>query len=306
MRILFPDISRPKTAAKLLARVSTGVRLSAAQQAVAEATGYRDWNELTHAPASQGDFAAADADETKRIILSIADRLELAPSDAQYAVARSRLLRREAWSLAEHLKLCTSIWREREFGPARRGKPGTLVKVRAHGETKIAYLRLAGRPSYVLYDSGPGMCADFEVITPRAQLDDFLPSRFWLPYGFWTLRDGSEVIFARDYLPMWRVFNGAVERLDPWLWIEGICETTNFSDQLGTVLWDRGPARDHALSHLARRRIFELPRLVEALPDMIRAGTESMGRSVEHLRQRVGLGTILPSFARLNHYLAYG
>jgi hypothetical protein len=304
MRIFFPDVSRPKTAARLLSRMSPAVRLTAAQQAVAHATGYRDWHELTHAPASRGDNATiADA---KRIILSIADRLGLTASDAQYAVARSRLLRRDAWPLAEHLDLCTSIWREREFGAAKRGRPGTLVKVRAHGRTEIAYLRLAGRPSYVLYDSGPGMCADFEVITPRAQPDDFLPARFWLPYGYWTLGGGSEVIFARDYLPLWRVFKGAVERLDPWLWIEGISKTTIFSDQLRTVIWERGPAREVALSHLERRRIFELPKLVEALPDLIRAGTESMGRSVAHLRQRVGIGAVLPPFACLNPYIACG
>jgi hypothetical protein len=58
----------------------------------------------------------------------------------------------------------------------------------------------------------------------------------------------------------------------------------------GTVIWERGPARELALDHLAGRRIFELPRLVEAMPHLIEAGLESKERAVEALRRRVGGG----------------
>lgn len=149
------------------------------------------------------------------------------------------------------------------------------------------------------------MCADFEAVTPRTPLADFVPARLWLPYGYWTLDDGSEVIFARDYLPMWRIAGESVERLDPWLWIEGILETNVFSASRGTVIWERGPARDLALDHLTRRRIFELPRLVDAMPHLIEAGVDSTDRAVEALRQSVGGGGAPPSFARLNHQLAH-
>lgn len=303
MRIPFPDLSRPKAAARLLSRISGDVKLASAQEAVARGTGYRDWHDLAGSRAPDPyDF---DLGEAKHVILTIADALDLPPGDVQYAVAKARLLSNAPWSLDDHLGLTTMIWRERVFGAPARGKPGTIVKVRAHGETRPAYLRRAGRPTYVVYDTGPGMCADFEAVTPRSPLADFVPARLWLPYGFWTLGDGSEVIFARDYLPMWRIAGDAVERLDPWLWIEGIAETKVFSASRGTVIWERGPARDLALDHLTRRRIFELPRLVDAMPHLIEAGVDSTDRAVEALRQSVGGGGAPPSFARLNHQLAH-
>lgn len=305
MRILFSDLSRPKTAAKLLSRISGEVKLSVAQGAVARATGYRDWHELAGAKALSAVQSDFDLSLSKHVVLTIADALGILPGDVQHAVAKVRLLGNRVWSLDDHLGLTTTIWRERGFGASAKGKPGTVVRVRAHRETRPAYLRLAGRPTYVVYDNGPGMCADFEAVTPRTPMDDFVPSRLWLPYGYWTLADGSEVVFARDYLPMWRVADGLVERLDPWLWIEGISETTVFSSQLGTVVWERGRARELALDYLAQNRICGLPKLVDVMPFLVESGTESTDRSVEQLRQHVGSGAAVPSFARLNHHLAF-
>lgn len=305
MRIVFSDLSRPKAAAKLLSRFSADVKLAGAQEAVARAMGYRDWHELAGANAPAGVQSDFDLNLSKHVVLTIADALGILPGDVQYVVAKARLLGNGLWALDDHLGLTTTIWRERAFGAPMRGKPGTVVKVRAHGETRPAYLRLAGRPTYVVYDKGPGMCADFEAVTPRTPMDDFVPSRLWLPYGYWTLTDGSEVVFARDYLPMWRVADGLVERLDPWLWIEGISETTVFSAQLGTVVWERGRARELALDHLTQNRIAGLPRLVDVMPFLVESGMEPTDRSVERLRQQVGSTAVVPSFARLNDQLAY-
>ena len=177
MRILFSDLSRPKAAAKLLARISAEVKLSVAQEAVARATGYRDWHELAGAKAAAAVQSEFDLSLSKHVALTIADALEILPGDVQYAVAKSRLLSDGVWSLDDHLRLTTAIWRERTFGAPAKGKPGTVVMVRAHGETRPAYLRVAGRPTHVVYDNGPGMCADFEAVTPRTPMNDFVPSR---------------------------------------------------------------------------------------------------------------------------------
>jgi hypothetical protein len=114
MRIPFPDLSRPKAAAKLLSRMSSDVQLSIAQKAVARATGYRDWYDLAGAgsPAPYG----CDLSEAKDVILTIADALSLLPGDVQYAVAKARLLSSVPWCLDDHLALTTTIWRERVFG----------------------------------------------------------------------------------------------------------------------------------------------------------------------------------------------
>jgi hypothetical protein len=301
MRILFPNLSRPKAATNWLTRLSPQVKLSAAQEAVARATGYRDWHELAGSP--RGAPPAFDLLTAQRVILLVADALALMPGDVQYAVAKARLLG-VPWQLDDHLALTTRIWRERLFGSPARGKPGTIVKVRANGETQHAYVSRGGRPTHVVYETGLGICADFEAVTPRIPLADFVPTRLWLPYGHWTLRDGSEVIFSRDYLPLWRIAEGTVDRVDPWLWIEGIVERTDFSSQLGTVRWERGPAREMALDHLARHRIFEVPRLVHALPHLIVAGAETIRKGVELLRRQVGGNDTPPPYARLNPYIA--
>lgn len=75
-----------------------------------------------------------------------------------------------------------------------------MVIDKAYGSDTPAYLIRSGKPTYLLFDTGMGSRADFEVATPRKPLADFVSSRLWLPYGYWTLQDGSEVIFARDYL----------------------------------------------------------------------------------------------------------
>jgi hypothetical protein len=238
-------------------------------------------------------------------VLALADALSLMPGDVQHTVAKSRLLGPAPWGLEEHLALTASIWRERAFGAPARGKSGTIVKVRAHGETRPAYLQLPGRPTRVVYDTGPGMCADFETITPNVPLPDFVPSRLWLPYGYWSLRDGSEVVFARDYLPMWRITSGRIERLSPWLWIEGIAKVTVFSSDLGTTDWSRGHAREVALACLHDRRIFELPRLVDVMPLLIKSSAESIPAAAELLRLKNGNSDDVPPYARLNDHLAY-
>lgn len=85
MRIIFPDLLRPKAAAKWLTRMSSQTTRSAAQEAVARAAGYRDWHELVGA--CSGEQSACDLETAQHVILLIADALGLMPGDVQYAVA---------------------------------------------------------------------------------------------------------------------------------------------------------------------------------------------------------------------------
>jgi len=308
MRIEFSDAERPKAAAKYLVRLSPHLKLSATQEALARAVGYRDWHELS-ASLRPGIPALPLGDEHNaavRVILDLADELGLADGDVQFALTKARLFG-AAWSLDEQLRMRTSIWRQQVFGPPGRGKPGTVVKVRVSGRPfRPAYLRIAGRLSWVVYDNGPGACADFEVVTPRSPLADFVPSRLWLPYGYWTLDDGSHVIFARDYLPMWRVASGVVERLEPWYWINGIASTFNFAQSLNTSVWSVGGARGLALAHLARHRVVGLPRLVDVMPHLLEPDVERIDQAVSRLCERRGGARPPPAYARLNERLAYG
>lgn len=303
MRIQFSDLARPKQAAKNLVRLSPGLQLSAVHEALARALGYRDWHELSSSPPSRDATVSCETDAAISIILGLADALGLPDPDIQYAVSKARLLQDR--SIDNQLNLRCAIWRQRVFGPPGRGKPGTVVRDKAHGANTPAYLRQAGRPTHLLFDTGMGMRADFEVATPRTPLVDFVPSRLWLPYGYWTLRDGSEVIFSRDYLPTWRIAEGAVERLDPWLWINGIASEFHFGQSPPTAVWAQGRARDHAILHLEQRRIFELPKLVDIMPHLFQVDVEAITDGVAKLREQRGGANELPAYADLNTRLSY-
>jgi len=301
MRIHFPDLVRPKKAAKYLARAAAEQKLATVQETLARALGYRNWYELSIAARPDG-FAATEPvglDVALRIILELADSLDLREADVQYAVSRARLLRATPWSIDEQMILRASIWRQRLFGSPRRGKPGTVVRDRAYGSNTPAYLRYPGRPTYLLFDTGFGERADFEVVTPRAPLPDFVPSRIWLPYGLWKLSDGSEVLFSRDYLPMWRISRDRTERLAPWLWIKGILAETHFLSP-GSATWASGPARDRAVDCLREHRIFELPWLTDIMPHLFETDVDSLTDGVRRLFNVQRETEAPPLYAELN------
>ena len=301
MRIHFPDLIRPKQAAKYLARASTELKLATVHEALARALGYRDWHELsiTSQPIGLAAPDGPDPDAALLAILELADALGLPDGHVQYAVSRARLFRATPWSTDEHMVLRTSIWRRRVFGTPGRGKPGTIVRDKAHGTADPAYLRYPGRPTHLLFDTGFGTRADFEVATPRSPLPDFVPSRIWLPYGLWHLTDGSEVVFSRDYLPMWRISNDGTERLAPWLWIKDIAEEKHFGSP-GTAVWASGPARDHAVAYLQRHRIFELPILTDIMPHLFEPQVEALQDGVARLYAARRDAEAPPPYAELN------
>jgi hypothetical protein len=308
MRIQFPDLARPKQVAKKLVRLSSGLKLSAVHEGLARVLGYRDWHELSRSAHLNATAVPreASADDAFRIVLDLADALDLPDPDVQYAISKARLLRDRAWSIDEQLSLRAAIWRQRVFGPPARGKPGTVIRDKAYGSNTPAYLRQAGQPTYLLFDTGMGQRADFEVVTPRKPLADFVPSRLWLPYGYWTLQDDSEVVFARDYLPMWRITEGAIERLDPWLWINGITAEFHFTKSAATVVWASGQARELALHYLSKRRIHELPKLVDIMPHLFETGVESIAEGVRRLHEQRGDNEAPPIYAKLNTRCASG
>lgn len=301
MRIQFSDLNRPKQAAKYLTRAGAELSLAIVHEALARALGYRDWHELS-ITARLNNLAATEQpsiEDAVNIILDLADALVLPEADVQHAVSKARLLRATPWTINDHMLMRTSIWRQRVFGTAGRGKSGTVVRDRAYNSNTPAYLRYPGRPTYLLFDTGFGERADFEVVTPRSPLPDFVPSRIWLPYGVWKLSDGSEVPFSRDYLPLWCISNDRAERLAPWLWIKGIMEETHFAD-LRTTIWASGPPREKAAAYLHRHRISELPRLTDIMPHLFEPQVDSLRDGVARLYAARRNTAAPPPYAELN------
>jgi hypothetical protein len=305
MRIPFSDLARPKQAAKHLARLSTDLKLSSTQEALARALGYRDWYELSKSASTAASPRADNVslEDAVAVILELSKALDLSDSDVQYVLSRSRPLGQPTRALEQQQTIRCAIWRRTVFGPPGRGKVGTIVKDKAFGDNTPCYLRRAGPSTHLLSDTGMALRADFEVVTPRTPLPDFVPSRLWLPYGYWTLRDDSEVVFSRDYFPLWRTSQGAVERLVPVLWIRGKALETHFIRAAGTVVWAEGPARELALQYLAARRIYELPNLVDVMPHLFESDVDKIEDGVRRLhenRQRQAL----PLYAKVNARVA--
>jgi len=232
------------------------------------------------------------------LVLTLSGLLNVDIGDVQYAISKARLIGTRPLSIDDQVSQYMAAIREKFFGPRGRGKPGTIVRVKAHGGVRPAYLLRPGRPTYVLYDSGEGICGDFEAVTPRTPIADFLPARLWLPYGVWTLEDHSEVVFARDYLPLWRVTAEGTERLDPWLWITGIKSERWFAHNTEGDWW-RPAGRKPALAYLAQHRIFGLPKLANAMPDMFTSDVETISGAVRRMHVRTPAAG-LPNFAVLN------
>ncbi len=99
-------------------------------------------------------------------------------------------------------------------------------------------------------------------------MDDIL-FHFWrlyLPYGKWVCEDGTEVLFNRDYCPMWaRNPSGEIVGIEPDLWVI-FKEQTWFTDESGryqkqkgeNILKEWGLAGEKPAS---LNRIFEAKRL---------------------------------------------
>lgn len=105
---------------------------------------------------------------------------------------------------------------------------------------------------------------------------------------------------------MWRVAAGVLERLDPWLWVNGIAAEFHFTTSASTVVWASGIARELALQHLTKNRIFELPKLVDVMPYLFEAQVETVADGVARLREESGGNSTLPAFAELNTRLSHG
>jgi len=103
MRITFPNLARPKRAAKRLHALAAGIPLSLCQQAIATACGYRDWHDLESqglGDASPLDQELSLAELGDRCVFQsehIAETLMIYYGDAKWALPRLRLSGDWAW-----------------------------------------------------------------------------------------------------------------------------------------------------------------------------------------------------------------
>ena len=84
-----------------------------------------------------------------------------------------------------------------------------------------------------------------------------LPPPDTLPYGWWTLADGSHVLFDRGYCPLWaRTPQGVVTAADPTQWTEWVWQSWLYDDS--NPPWRNKATRARCEAVLARWGVAEI------------------------------------------------
>lgn len=277
MRFYFPNLTRPKKAANHLSAVFPDIPLSISQRAVAVACGYRDWHglEISHAaaePSMLDEHLPEGAFRERAIAMSrsLAAALNVHDGDVQAALPDMRLTGNRAFTRDDHEAIRTACWRAGPI-PWQGGRhPGSVFYVKSKGFSKTQgrwWRQSSGGVRFIDNTTEKGLVATSEAVVPRTRLQDFVPLRLWLPYGWMDMKDGSRVLFSRDYLPLWRITDGKVERLKPTADVSAFRERLQFRE--GDGPWSYGPAREAAERMLAEYGITALPRLADVLPILI-------------------------------------
>jgi hypothetical protein len=271
MRIQFASINRAKAIAKSIALV-TQLPLSACQTAFAQAAGYRDWFELNQFTRKHDSITlhtldpSSGAIELTNLCLNLEAKLAADGGDILYALSPFDLYGR-SHTLPEIIDIRCKMLRATSIPFNGRRKAGEVGRLKVSGRNAWpVLLREFGKPTRVVTaKSLRGVVADFEYVSPREPLPLFVPPRLFWAYGVWTEKDGSRVLFSRDYMPLWRLSPGSrPQRLEPWLWIEKTQETHFWDDRQSP--WSDSKRSEIELRRLGDFGVFGLPRLVEALP----------------------------------------
>lgn len=91
-------------------------------------------------------------------------------------------------------------------GSKRQIRSGTFVKVKETNETVVVFNHDIRSNIVVGYsDAGTYEAVRHEVSVLRSQpnISKYKPLRLYLPYGKYILDDGTEILFNRDYCPLW-------------------------------------------------------------------------------------------------------
>jgi hypothetical protein len=128
--------------------------------------------------------------------------------------------------------------------------------------------------------------ANFEFASPIRQAPLFIPMRLHLSYGAWTEKDGTRVLFSRDYKPLWRLKAGETPaRLNPWDRIQFEKQEWFWDDT--TTPWSNEARFEHEMNRLQDFGVTALPRLVETLPYLVlRDDLTSINDAVDLLRDK--------------------
>jgi len=268
MTLHTPDQAAFKRAAKALSGLPGAGALSACQTFLAQSIGFRDFHHY------QATSFAKNMAAPPSVQLGVIQRLHAATGwpqgDILNAFVQTRFFEPKP-DIATTLRLREDLFAE-QYTVVGRSSLGAPCRLSADGGPRQRALlveRGKGRDGLTraMTDHAIRTCVSYELPAHRAGRF-FIPLRFWMPYGIWTEEDGSQVIFSRDYCPLWKITEGrAAQRDDPdrhclfkdqkWFFDEG-----SF----------RGPVEkvaEQGLDILRNHGVVSMPHLVEWLPECL-------------------------------------
>jgi hypothetical protein len=308
MTFVFQNRDRAKKAAQRIVKALPGAKLSSVQEGLARASGYADWYAFEHIdtwqPPSALDQDLPEQEFRARInsqVIALSTHLGLPSGDVQHALSAARFTGDRVWTLGDHLALRIAAWRRGPLLEAKMRGRGDLIKVRVSGRPdEFGYLLSYGYGgARVLLEDSILHCAKFEVVRPRNRPADFIPSRYWRAYGYWTLNDGSKVLFSRDYYPLWRISAEGVDRLAPWLWIGPRVQQTHFFILAGEPNWRWPKARAMSEAFLIDNGVYGLPMLADAALHHFRPGVGRPEEAVAAEHRQRGAPSGAPDYAQV-------
>jgi len=275
MRINFPNLTRPKKAAKHFSQVLS-VPLALSQNSIAKACGYRDWYDL-ETNHNIGEYKSEYSLDAKvNVVLNLTTALNRGVGDVQYALSGSYLLDNQAPTRDSETEIRIRCWELTDLKPVGKKQKGEIGRAKVFDKKPSIVKQYRGGLVEGLTNGGLFTFATSEYTSPNKKLRLFIPMRLYLPYGYYTEADGAKVLYSRDYNPMWRIREGQKpERLEPWLWIKTVNNPKSsdgrdpqyFND--GNAPWYNDKTRVKCEQVLTDYNINRLPMLVEALPLLI-------------------------------------
>ncbi len=166
-------------------------------------------------------------------------------------------------------------------------EPGTIVKVNT-GELGVRrgspaiLLKMDRGFVRLLTDAGIVHTVRRQITVPRTPLPPFEPMRLRLAYGIWTEKDGSRVLFSRDYCPQWRIApDGCVSPEDPWRWIESVNQNHFWDDSL--TPWRSRQKQREIEQRMAQMGVTGTPKLMDVVDILVRDEAEDIHGAVRIL-----------------------
>ncbi|MBE9601474.1 DUF5623 domain-containing protein [Pedobacter sp. MC2016-24] len=159
--------------------------------------------------------------------------------------------------------------------------PGTFVRMKGSKKLMMVFSHSLQSKIVEGYGDGGTFSAgrhEVTLVKDPIDLSHFKPLRLYLPYGMWDCEDGSQVLFNREFCPLWiRSKTGVVSSADPSKTIEHTNSTIYFGDRTAPYYLGNKKQLENCVAILKDWKVeHKRPRILDLIPAAIAAGDISI------------------------------